>query len=266
MTAHGPSGQRRVIIVDDAQLVHTEVLAYLRLLISFGIEPVPQFLFVGDPSFSHRAAEAAHANVRDLITDWVDLEPLTSAESREFAELLLGSAGPAAGAALDQAALDELVRASDGLIGRLVSLLAGAAAPPDDVPRELVADPRLDDATAVASGETDNVSQSKHDAGRLPEDAVPAQDRPDPEVAAALFGAPSLRTWIREVASGAGLRQPGGRAHARGTGRCGRLLADFGSLRPCRPGRARDDHRSVERWRSFGSAGHGGQCAIGAEF
>ena len=143
-----------MIIVDDAQLVHTEVFAYLRLLMSIGIEPVPQFLFVGDPSFWHRAAEAAHANVRDLITDWVDLEPLTSAESREFAELLLGSAGPAAGAALDQAALDELVRASDGLIGRLVSLLAGAAAPPDDAPREHVADPRLDDATAVASGES----------------------------------------------------------------------------------------------------------------
>ena len=192
MTAHGPSGRRRVIIVDDAQLVHTEVLAYLRLLISFGIEPVPQFLFVGDPSFWHRAAVAAHANVRDLITDWVDLEPLTSAESREFAELLLGSAGPAAGAALDRTALDELVRASDGLIGRLVALLAGAAPPPDDAPREIVADPRLDDATAVASGETDNGSPSKHDGGRWAEDAVPAHDMPDPEVAAALFGAPSL--------------------------------------------------------------------------
>ena len=87
MTAHGSSGQRLVIIVDDAELVHTEVFAYLRLLMSIGIEPMPQFLFVGDPSFSYRTAEAAYANVRDLITAWVDLEPLTSAESREFAEL-----------------------------------------------------------------------------------------------------------------------------------------------------------------------------------
>ena len=39
----------------------------------------------------------------------------------------------------------------------------------------------------------DNVSPSEHDAGWLPEDAVPvAHDRLDPEVAAALFGAPSL--------------------------------------------------------------------------
>ena len=182
-----------MIIVDDAELVHTDVLAYLRLLMSIGIGPVPQFLFVGDPSFWHRAAEAAHANVRDLITDWVDLEPLTSAESREFAELLLGSAGPAAGAALNQAALDGLVHASDGLIGRLVSLLASAAVPPGEVPREHVADPRLDDATAVASAESDNVSHSENDAGWLPEDAVPAQDRLDPEVAAALFGSPPSR-------------------------------------------------------------------------
>ena len=130
MTAHGSSGQRLVIIVDDAELVHTEVFAYLRLLVSIGTEPMPQFLFVGDPSFWYRTAEAAYANVRDLITAWVDLEPLTSAESREFAELLLESAGPAAGAALDKAVLDGLVHASDGLIGRLVSLLAVAAARP----------------------------------------------------------------------------------------------------------------------------------------
>ena len=188
MTTHGSSDRRLVIIVDDAQLVHTEVLAYLRLLIGLGIEPVPQFLFVGNSSFWRRAAEAAHANVRDLITDWVDLEPLTPAESREFAELLLRSAGPATGAALDRAALDELVRAGHGLIGRLVSLLAGAAAPPDDVPREVVADPRPDDATAVPSGETDDVSRSEHDAGRPSRVVTPAHDRLVPEVAAALFG------------------------------------------------------------------------------
>ena len=39
----------------------------------------------------------------------------------------------------------------------------------------------------------DNVSQSEHDGGWLPEDAVPAHDRLDPEVAAALFGSRSLR-------------------------------------------------------------------------
>jgi len=177
MTGCGSSGRRLVIIVDDAHLVHTEVLAYLRLLMSIGLEPVPQFLFVGDPSFWRRAAEAAHANVRDLITDWVHLEPLTAVESREFAELVLGSAVLADGALLDRAALDEVVRASHGLIGRLVSMLA--------------ADPCVDGAAAVASAEADSVWPSQHDRDRVPEDAVPAHERLDPEVAAALFGSRS---------------------------------------------------------------------------
>ena len=150
---------------------------------------MPQFLFVGDPSFWYRTAEAAYANVRDLITAWVDLEPLTSAESREFVALLLESAGPAAGSALDKAVLDGLVHASDGLIGRLVSLLAVAAAP-DEAVREHVADPCPDCATAVASGESDNVSDSENDAGWLPKGAVPMAHQADPDAAADPIGAP----------------------------------------------------------------------------
>ena len=57
MTVHRSSARRHVIIVDDAELLHAEVLAYLRLLMSIGIEQVPQFLFVGDPSFWTGTAE-----------------------------------------------------------------------------------------------------------------------------------------------------------------------------------------------------------------
>ena len=259
MTAHRSSDRRLVIILDDAHLVHTEVLAYLRLLISLGIEPVPQFLFVGNSSFWRRAAESAHANVRDLITDWVDLEPLTSAESREFAELLLGYADPAAGAALDQAALDEFVCASHGLIGRLVSLRAGATIPRDDVTRKRVADPRPDDATALASCETDDVSPSEHDAGRLPEDLVPAHERLGPEAAAALFGSrlpehgSSKPHRVTVFASVAGVLMLAGLV---GAVTYWRILVPSDHGARAEPAH---DHNSVERGRSSGSAGRGGQ-------
>ena len=139
MTVHRSSAQRHVIIVDDAELLHAEVLAYLRLLRSIGIEPVPQFLFVGGPSFWTRAEDAA-ADVRDLITVRVDLEPLTATESRQFAELLLASSGRAGEVAFDKAAFERLVHASDGLIGRLVVALAGVAETSGDISRERVAD------------------------------------------------------------------------------------------------------------------------------
>ena len=190
MTAHGSSGQRLVIIVDDAELVHTEVFAYLRLLVSIGTEPMPQFLFVGDPSFWYRTAEAAYANVRDLITAWVDLEPLTSAESREFVALLLKIGRSRCRVGARQGGADGLVHASDGLIGRLVSLLAVAAGAPDEAVREHVADPCPDCATAVASGESDNVSDSENDAGWLPKGAVPMAHQADPDAAADPIGAP----------------------------------------------------------------------------
>ncbi len=185
MTVHRSSAQRHVIIVDDAELLHAEVLAYLRLLRSIGIEQVPQFLFVGGPSFWTRIGDAV-ADVRDLITVRVDLEPLTAADSRRFAELLLASSGRAAGTAFDKAAFERLVSASDGLTGRLVSLLAGVAGTSVEVARQHVAD------RPVASGETDDVSRSENDADPVPDDAVPLRDRFDPEVATALFGAPSV--------------------------------------------------------------------------
>ena len=184
MTVHRSSAQRHVIIVDDAELLHAEVLAYLRLLRSIGIEQVPQFLFVGGPSFWTGTADAA-ADVRNLITVRVDLEPLTAAESREFAELLLASSGRRAETAFDKAGFERLVHASDGRIGRLVSLLPGVAATSGEVSGEHMADP------AVASAETGEMSRSENDADRLPDDAVPLQEGFDPEVAAALFGSPS---------------------------------------------------------------------------
>jgi hypothetical protein len=139
--------RRLVIVVDDAEVLHAEVFGYLRLLPGIAVEAMPQFLFVGAPSFWDRSPELTQADVRDVITCRHELEPLSTMECRQFAELFLVPCSPAAMRTLDDPEFEAKIADTGGLFARLVPLLSAVAetaedpAPADGAPVPLVEEP-----------------------------------------------------------------------------------------------------------------------------
>ena len=127
MTAATPE-RRLVIVVDDAEALHAEVFGYLRLLLSIAVDAMPQFLFVAAPSFWDRSPELTQADVRDVITSRHELEPLSTMECRQFAELFLVPCSPAAMRTLDDPEFAAKLADTGGRFARLVPLLSATAA------------------------------------------------------------------------------------------------------------------------------------------
>jgi hypothetical protein len=74
-----------VLIIDDAELLLSDAIAYLRLLASIAMQRMPQIVFVGDPSFWDVAARTA--GFTELITARFELAPLSRKQMRGAAEL-----------------------------------------------------------------------------------------------------------------------------------------------------------------------------------
>lgn len=89
MTGHGSSRERLTLIIDDAERLLPDALAYLRLLVSVALECMPQIVFIGSPSFLEIADQLAGLGFRELTTARFALEPLNSAQTSGAAEQLI---------------------------------------------------------------------------------------------------------------------------------------------------------------------------------
>jgi type II secretory pathway predicted ATPase ExeA len=87
MTEREPPDERQAVVIDDAELLHSDVIRYLRLLSSVAMERMPQIVFVGDPSFWD-VADRPPDSFKDLITARWELDPLTPDETCAATEQL----------------------------------------------------------------------------------------------------------------------------------------------------------------------------------
>ena len=124
LTAHVSIESRVVLIIDDAELLQTNALEYLRLLSSMTAAPALQLLFVGRPEFWNLSAHAASSQFKQRITGRWELGRLNEAMTRTFINDLLSSNDPSIQHVLDPGSLDALARHSEGLFGRIVALIS----------------------------------------------------------------------------------------------------------------------------------------------
>jgi type II secretory pathway predicted ATPase ExeA len=119
----GDHGQRRAIIIDDAERLRPDALQYLRLVSNMVPEQMPPVVFVGHSSFWDVPGQPGSSDAHDLITCRVELERLSDEEAHAFiSEKLPGAAHPR----FDDATREALIRHAEGSIGRLAALLTAA--------------------------------------------------------------------------------------------------------------------------------------------
>jgi type II secretory pathway predicted ATPase ExeA len=118
LTSQPVAGEKRVLIIDDAERLAADALGYLRLLSSIAAAEMPQIVLFADPSLWDAAEPPNRVDVRELITDRRELQLLDENEAKAFATLCMQ------GSAFGEGALDALVRHGEGLIGRIASLFA----------------------------------------------------------------------------------------------------------------------------------------------
>ena len=124
MTVRETPDRRVVLIIDDAELLQTSAMEYLHLLSSLVTTVAAQFIFVGRPEFWDNANHGATVQFKDLITARWELGPSSPDEILRFIEQTLSSRGLSVRETFDDDGLDALVRHSDGLFGRVLSLLS----------------------------------------------------------------------------------------------------------------------------------------------
>ena len=123
MTERETPNERRALIIDDAERLLPDALAYLRLLVSVAQERMPQIVFIGDPSFWDIADQLTEAGFKDLITARFVLEPLKSTQTCGAAEPLISAPGHAIRPVLDPDATT-----TDSDQSRVTATVAEAAA------------------------------------------------------------------------------------------------------------------------------------------
>ena len=123
LATDGDHGQRRAIIIDDAERLRPDALQYLRLVSNMIPEQMPPVVFVGHSSFWDVPEQPGSSDAHDLITCRMELERLSDEEAHAFiSEKLPDAAHPW----LDDATREALVRHAGGSIGRLAALLTAA--------------------------------------------------------------------------------------------------------------------------------------------
>ena len=123
LATDGDHGQRRAIIIDDAERLRPDALQYLRLVSNMIPEQMPPVVFVGHSSFWDVPEQPGSSDAHDLITCRMELERLSDEEAHAFiSEKLPDAAHPW----LDDATRKALVRHAGGSIGRLAALLTAA--------------------------------------------------------------------------------------------------------------------------------------------
>ena len=92
----GDHGQRRAIIIDDAERLRPDALQYLRLVSNMVPEQMPPVVFVGRSSFWDLPGQPGSSDAHDLITCRMELERLSDEEAHAFISEKLPDAAPPA--------------------------------------------------------------------------------------------------------------------------------------------------------------------------
>jgi hypothetical protein len=164
MTERETPNERLALIIDDAERLLPDALAYLRLLVSIAPEHMPQIIFIGDPSFWDIADRVTEAGFKDLIAAHFVLELLNPTEMFEAAKQFISVLCHVPRPVLDQGALEAVVQRSNGLVGPLVSLIAAIDALATESDQTQVTAAVVDAAAARLEGEA---------ASRVTTDSVP---------------------------------------------------------------------------------------------
>ena len=91
MTGHGSSRDKLTLIIDNAERLLPDALAYLRLLASVALECMPQIVFIGGPSFLEIADQLTEPGFRELATARFVLEPHNPAQTSGADDQLISS-------------------------------------------------------------------------------------------------------------------------------------------------------------------------------
>jgi hypothetical protein len=126
MTERDAADERLVLIIDDAELLRSDAIAYLRLLASVAMQRMPQIVFIGDASFWDIAARTA--GFTELITARFELAPVRRSQTCIATEEPVSVANRVRGSALDQNGLDHAPQRSGGLLGRVGSFVVATPA------------------------------------------------------------------------------------------------------------------------------------------
>lgn len=126
MTERDAADERLVLIIDDAELLLSDAIAYLRLLASVAMQRMPQIVFIGDASFWDIAARTA--GFTELITARFELAPLSRSQTCIATEEPVSVANRVRGSALDKNGLDRAPVRSGGLLGRVGSFVVATRA------------------------------------------------------------------------------------------------------------------------------------------
>jgi hypothetical protein len=125
MTERDAADARLVLIIDDAELLLSDAIAYLRLLASVAMQRMPQIVFIGDASFWDVAARTA--GFTELITARFELVPRNRKQTCIDTEEPVSVANYVRGWAFDQNGLDHAPVRS-GLLGRVGSFVVATRA------------------------------------------------------------------------------------------------------------------------------------------
>ena len=153
MTERETPNEKLALIIDDAERLLPDALAYLRLLVSIAPEHMPQIIFIGDPSFWDIADQVTEAGFKDLIAAHFVLELLNPTEMFEATEQFISALCHVPRPVLDQGALEAVVQRSNGLVGSLVSLVAAIDALATESDQTQVTAAVVDAAAARLEGE-----------------------------------------------------------------------------------------------------------------
>jgi hypothetical protein len=126
MTEREAADERLVLIIDDAERLLSDAIAYLRLLASIAMQRMPQIVFVGDPSFWDVAARTA--GFTELITARFELVPLSPKQTRLAAEDPTLVTSCARGSALDHNVPDSAPEPRGDPLASVVSFVASPQA------------------------------------------------------------------------------------------------------------------------------------------
>lgn len=121
-------GRRVLLIIDEAQNLPSETLEQVRLLSNLETETskLIQIVLLGQPELSAKLASNELRQLRQRISVWWNLGPLSRAETFEYVRHRLRVAGGAARSPFSDGALREVHRRSAG-VPRVVNILCDRA-------------------------------------------------------------------------------------------------------------------------------------------
>jgi len=108
LTSRNFPSQKRVLLIDDAELMRNDALGYLHVLSSIAVEAMSQVVFIGKSSFWDTSGDPTRTDLKALVADRWELDVPTPEE----AELFTGQASPPGSS--EPRAVDAMVDRADG--------------------------------------------------------------------------------------------------------------------------------------------------------